>query len=37
MEMFAVEPLKFGETLSVTIGNPEPSLPAKVGMEGVET
>lgn len=37
LETAGVEPLKFGETLSVMIGNPEPSLPAKAGAEGVET
>ena len=36
-ETFTVEPLKFGETLSAMIGNPEPSLPIHVGVEGVET
>lgn len=31
MEMFVVEPLKFGETLSATIGNPEPSSGETLG------
>ena len=37
LETIDVEPLKFGETLSVMIGNPEPSLMVKAIMEGVET
>ncbi len=37
LETVGVEPFKFGETLSATIGNPEPSLTVKAVMEGVET
>lgn len=37
LETAGVEPLKFGETLSETIGNPEPSPLAKANAEGVET
>jgi hypothetical protein len=37
LETADVEPLKFGETLSVMIGNPEPSLMVKTIVEGVET